>query len=136
MPIIKHVTLQKIVAHDFRYAPRILLLQAQTSQRTYECAHINDTCAVISTNDLETTQTEQGHVRLALSWDFTQSLTFYPRTSENGNISKTLNLELRAGADGQKVGMEIGSFGTVYTHFNGTEKDPRDVAGRRKDGRD
>ena len=23
MPIIKHVTLQKIVAHDFRYVPRI-----------------------------------------------------------------------------------------------------------------
>ena len=31
MSIIKHVTLQKIVAHDFRYDPRITLVQGKAT---------------------------------------------------------------------------------------------------------
>ena len=33
MSIIKHITLQKNVAHDFRYDPRIILLFGLTSYR-------------------------------------------------------------------------------------------------------
>ena len=31
MSIIKHVTLQKIVAHDFRYGPRIIIIIISSS---------------------------------------------------------------------------------------------------------
>jgi hypothetical protein len=51
-----------------------------------------------------TTQTEQGRIKLALSWDFTQLLTFISRSGEYGHISKKLNPELRAGRTGRKRG--------------------------------
>jgi hypothetical protein len=90
------------------------------------------TFAVMQQLSGKPTQTEQGRIRLALSWDFTQLLTF-SRTSENGHISKKLNPEVRAG---RKAGMKIWTFGTGSTHFNETEKDPSDVGGRVANGPD
>lgn len=56
------------------------------------------------TTEGETNQTEQGRIRLALSWNFTQLLTFFSRTSEKEHISKKLNPDLRAGRTGRKRG--------------------------------
>ena len=36
MSIIKHVTLQKIVAHDFRYDPRIMCLVMHPHEKTIQ----------------------------------------------------------------------------------------------------
>jgi hypothetical protein len=54
------------------------------------------------TTEVETTQKEKGRIRLALSWDFTQFLTFFSRTNEKEYISRKFNPELRAGRKGRK----------------------------------
>jgi len=56
------------------------------------------------TSEVETTQKEKGRIRLALSWDFTQLLTFFSRTNEKEYTSKKLNPELRAGRTDRKRG--------------------------------
>ena len=79
---------------------------------------LNDKCGDGKT-ERETTQTEQGRITLALSWDFTQLLTF-SRTSENGHVSK--NLTRSSGPGGRaEAGKKIWTFGTGSTQqYNST----------------
>ena len=63
MSIIKHVTLQKIVAHDFRYDPRVYVciyiyihIHTHTHTHLYEEAYVYDKCH---------TDLERGEVVLA-----------------------------------------------------------------------
>jgi len=85
------------------------------------------------TTEGEATQTEQGRIRLALSSNFTQLLTFFSRTREKEHISK--NSTRISGPDGRAESeVKICTFGAGSTHFNGTLKDPSDVGGRGADG--
>ena len=54
MSIIKHVTLQKIVAHDFRYVPRSKLHQFCVTQQIYlqlSCSFTCKDCGISCSDD-------------------------------------------------------------------------------------